>query len=34
MSHSYSPLTKLLYVFAREERRVFTKNESGMRRGK
>ena len=26
MSHSYSPLTKLLYVFAREERRVFTKN--------
>ncbi len=27
MSHSYSPLTKLLYVFAREERRVFTKNE-------
>jgi glucose dehydrogenase len=25
MSHSYSPLTKLLYVFAREERRVFTK---------
>ncbi len=27
MAHSYSPLTKLLYVFAREERRVFTKNE-------
>ena len=27
MSHSYSPLTKLLYVFAREERRVYTKNE-------
>jgi alcohol dehydrogenase (cytochrome c) len=26
MSHSYSPLTQLLYVFAREERRVFTKN--------
>lgn len=26
MSHSYSPLTRLLYVFAREERRVFTKN--------
>ena len=26
MSHSYSPLTKLLYVFAREERRVYTKN--------
>jgi len=26
MSHSYSPLTKLMYVFAREERRVFTKN--------
>ena len=26
MSHSFSPLTKLLYVFAREERRVFTKN--------
>jgi alcohol dehydrogenase (cytochrome c) len=25
MSHSYSPLTGLLYVFAREERRVFTK---------
>ena len=25
MSHSYSPLTRLLYVFAREERRVFTK---------
>jgi alcohol dehydrogenase (cytochrome c) len=27
MSHSYSPLTRLLYVAAREERRVFTKNE-------
>jgi alcohol dehydrogenase (cytochrome c) len=26
MSHSYSPLTKLMYVSAREERRVFTKN--------
>jgi len=26
MSHSYSPITKLLYVFARDERRVFTKN--------
>jgi alcohol dehydrogenase (cytochrome c) len=26
MSHSYSPLTKLFYVFARDERRVFTKN--------
>jgi alcohol dehydrogenase (cytochrome c) len=26
MSHSYSPLTKFLYVFAREERRVFTKD--------
>ena len=26
MSHSYSPLTGLLYVFAREERRVFTKD--------
>ncbi len=25
MSHSYSPLTKLLYVFARDERRMFTK---------
>ena len=25
MPHSYSPLTKLLYVFARDERRVFTK---------
>ena len=25
MSHSYSPITKLLYVFARDERRVFTK---------
>ena len=27
MSQSYSPLTKLLYVFAREDRRVYTKNE-------
>ena len=26
MAHSYSPLTKLLYVFARDERRLFTKN--------
>jgi alcohol dehydrogenase (cytochrome c) len=26
MSHSYSPLTSLLYVFARDERRVFSKN--------
>jgi alcohol dehydrogenase (cytochrome c) len=26
MSHSYSPLTKLMYVFARDERRVFSKN--------
>jgi alcohol dehydrogenase (cytochrome c) len=26
MSHSYSPLTRLLYVFAREERRMFSKN--------
>jgi len=26
MSHSYSPLTKLLYVFAREEHRLFEKN--------
>jgi alcohol dehydrogenase (cytochrome c) len=25
MSHSYSPLTRLLYVFARDERRLFTK---------
>ena len=25
MSHSYSPITKLLYVFAREEHRVYTK---------
>jgi alcohol dehydrogenase (cytochrome c) len=25
MSHSYSPMTKLLYVFAREEHRMFTK---------
>ena len=30
MSHSYSPLTKLLYVFAREERRVFTKDVPSM----
>jgi alcohol dehydrogenase (cytochrome c) len=27
MAHSYSPLTKFLYVFAREEHRAFTKNE-------
>jgi glucose dehydrogenase len=27
MSHSYSPLTHLLYVFAREEHRLFTKND-------
>lgn len=27
MSHSYSPVTRLLYVFAREERRVFTKGD-------
>jgi alcohol dehydrogenase (cytochrome c) len=27
MSHSYSPLTKLLYIFAREEQRIFTKTE-------
>ena len=27
MAHSYSPLTKLLYVFAREEHRAFTKND-------
>jgi alcohol dehydrogenase (cytochrome c) len=27
MSHSFSPLTRLLYVFARDERRVYTKNE-------
>ncbi len=27
MAHSYSPLTKLLYVFAREEHRAYTKNE-------
>jgi alcohol dehydrogenase (cytochrome c) len=27
MSHSYSPLTRLLYISAREERRVFTKTE-------
>ena len=26
MSHSYSPMTKLMYVFAREEHRLFTKN--------
>jgi alcohol dehydrogenase (cytochrome c) len=26
MSHSYSPLTKLLYIFAREEHRLFAKN--------
>jgi alcohol dehydrogenase (cytochrome c) len=26
MSHSYSPLTRLLYVFAREEHRMFGKN--------
>ena len=26
MSHSYSPLTRLLYVFAREEHRMFSKN--------
>jgi PQQ-like domain len=26
MSHSYSPLTRLVYVFAREERRIYTKN--------
>ena len=26
MSHSYSPLTNLLYVFAREEQRLFSKN--------
>jgi alcohol dehydrogenase (cytochrome c) len=26
MSHSYSPLTRLLYVFARDERRLFSKN--------
>jgi alcohol dehydrogenase (cytochrome c) len=26
MAHSYSPLTKLLYVFAREEQRLYTKN--------
>jgi alcohol dehydrogenase (cytochrome c) len=26
MSHSYSPLTRLLYTFAREERRAYTKN--------
>ena len=26
MSHSYSPLSKLLYVFAREEHRTFSKN--------
>ncbi|MBM3782880.1 MAG: PQQ-dependent dehydrogenase, methanol/ethanol family [Acidobacteria bacterium] len=27
MSHSYSPITKLLYTFARDERRVFTKDQ-------
>ncbi len=27
MAHSYSPLTKFLYVFAREEHRLYTKNE-------
>jgi alcohol dehydrogenase (cytochrome c) len=27
MSHSYSPLTKYMYVFAREERRVYSKSE-------
>ncbi|MDX1984751.1 MAG: PQQ-dependent dehydrogenase, methanol/ethanol family [Bryobacteraceae bacterium] len=27
MSHSYSPITKLIYVSVREERRVFTKTE-------
>ncbi len=26
MAHSYSPITKLMYVFARDERRMFTKN--------
>jgi alcohol dehydrogenase (cytochrome c) len=26
MSHSYSPLTKLFYIFAREEHRMFSKN--------
>jgi alcohol dehydrogenase (cytochrome c) len=26
MPHSYSPITKLMYVFARDERRMFTKN--------
>jgi alcohol dehydrogenase (cytochrome c) len=26
MSHSYSPLTRLLYVFARDEHRLYTKN--------
>ena len=26
MPHSYSPITRLLYTFAREERRAFTKN--------
>ena len=26
MSHSYSPLTKLMYVFAREEHRLFSRN--------
>src|SRR4029077_479217 len=27
MAHSYNPTTKLMYVFAREEHRLFTKNE-------
>ena len=27
MAHSYSPLTRLLYVFAREEHRAYTRNE-------
>lgn len=27
MSHSFSPLTRLLYVFARDEQRVYTKTE-------
>jgi alcohol dehydrogenase (cytochrome c) len=26
MAHSYSPITKLMYVFARDERRLFTKS--------
>jgi alcohol dehydrogenase (cytochrome c) len=29
MAHSYNPNTKLLYTFAREEHRLFTKNEIG-----